>query len=112
MKIPEDELESTISALRSLVDERTSAPWATYDDDDLSVDNQDHDDAGSVKTVLDVLRWLRDQGSQDVMVEYCSCLDPLGKFDIDEVPDDEDPEKEFREYLTKTYDIDPKEFPS
>ena len=111
MKIPEQDLESTVSVLRSLVDERTSAPWAEYDDDDLSMDNQDYEDAESVRTVLDVLRWLRDQGSRRELVEYDSCLDPLGNFDIEDVPEEEDPEMVFRKYLSQTYSIDPAEFP-
>ena len=114
MKIPEEQLESTIACLRGLIEEREGL-WGAYDDDDdeaYNHDNQDYEDAGSVTTVLDVLRWLRDQGSRTEMVEYDSCLDPLGKFDVEKVPDDEDSEKVFREYLTRTYSIDPKEFPS
>lgn len=114
MKIPEEQLESTIDCLRGMISDREGL-WGAYDDDDdeaYNHDNQDYEDAGSVTTVLDVLRWLRDQGSRTEMVEYDFCLDPIGKFDVEKVPDDEDAEKAFREYLTRTYSIDPKEFPS
>ena len=48
MKIPEDQLESVISSLRYLVDERTSAPWASYSDDELA------DSANKIYTHEDV----------------------------------------------------------
>ena len=111
MKIPEDQLEGVISALCYLVDERTSAPWASYGEDELSMDQQDYEDAQSVRTVLDVVKWLRDQGGRTDLIEYSSCLDPLGKFDVEKVPDDKDHEEVFRKYLVETYDIDQKEFP-
>ena len=113
MKIPPDELESTKDSLRRLIDERTSAPWAEYDDDELSQDNQDYEDIDGIETVFDVLMFLRDQGGRTVLTEYNSCLDPLGKFEPSngEYVDESD-EVAFREYLSKTYGIDPKEFPS
>ncbi len=97
--------------LRCLVDERTSAPWASYSDEDLEHDQQDYEDVEKIETVLDVLRFLRDQGSQNLFVEYASCLDPLGGFKVvdKECPDEED-EEAFREYLTATYGIGKKEF--
>lgn len=112
MKIPEEQLESVTNCLQGIVCEREGL-WGAYNDDETNNRNdQDYEDADSVTTVLDVLRWLRDQGDRTVMVEYDSCLDPLGKFDVEKVPDDEDPEKAFREYLTRAYSIDPEEFPS
>ncbi len=44
------------------------------------------------------------------MSEYSNCLDPLGKVDEENVPDDVDLEAFFRDYLVTNYDIDPKEF--
>jgi hypothetical protein len=113
MNIPEDQLKSTKKALHHLIDERTSAPWATYDEDDLSTDEQDHEDVDQIETVLDVLKFLRDQGSRTVFVEWASCLDPLNRFEVEgkEYPDEED-EFSFRKYLMKTYGISKKEFPS
>ena len=110
MRIPEEQLESIIDCLRHLVDERTSAPQATYSDDEHAMDDQDIEDAESVKTVLDVLKWLRDHGGRTELNEYSSCLDPLGKFDEVSIPNDVDLEAFFRDYLVATYDIDPKEF--
>ena len=113
MNIPEDRLSSVKTALHHFIDERTSAPWASYDEDDLSKDEQDHWDADRVQTVLDVFRFLRDQGSRTVFVEWISCLDPLNQFKVEgkEYPDESD-EILFREYLIKTYGICKKEFPS
>ena len=112
MKIPKDHLEDTINSLRYLVDERTSAPWASYSEDELDMDDQDIGDAEGVRTVLDVVKWLRDQGGRTDLIEYSSCMDPLGKFDEENVPDEIDAEVYFRQYLVDTYNIDPKEFPS
>lgn len=106
MKIPVEDLPSTIQALRNLVDERTSAPWAAYSEEDISTDDQDLEDAEKVKTVQDVYNWLRDQGSRTCFVEYASCLDPLNEFKIEgkEEPDETD-EKTFLKYLRDKYNL-------
>ena len=59
------------------MDERTSAPWASYSDDEHGMDDQDIEDAESVKTVLDVLKWLRDQGGRTELNEYSNCLESV-----------------------------------
>lgn len=112
MTIPEDQLAPTRRQLASLIAERSSAPWAAYDDEDLESDNQDLEDILELKTVLDVLRFLRDQGGRTCFVEWASCLDPLSRFVVDgkEDPDAED-ETAFRDYLQRTYGINPREFP-
>ena len=112
MKIPKDQLGDIINSLRYLIDERTSAPWASYSDDEIAMSDQDIEDAESVRTVLDVVKGLRDQGGRTDLIEYSSCMDPLGKFDEENIPDDVDAEVSFRQYLVDTYNIDPKEFPS
>jgi hypothetical protein len=111
MKIPEDQLESTKECLRHLVDERTSAPWASYSGDDLAIDEQDYEDIEHITTVLDVFLFLRDQGRREYFVEYASCLDPLGSFKVSgkEWPDEDD-EEAFRDYLSETYGIKKSEF--
>lgn len=112
MIIPADQLESTKTALRELVDERTSASHGDYTDEEIAKDDLDLGDIEKIRTVHDVFMFLRDQGERDVFVEYASCLDPLDGFKVDgkEWPDEED-EDAFRQYLTKTYGIAPKEFP-
>ena len=111
MELPADLLESTKTALRHLIDERTSAPWASYSDEEVARDDQDYEYIEKIKTVFDVYQFLRDQGAQTIFVEYASCLDPLGGFKVmgKEEPDEDD-EKAFRAYLTKTYGIAKKEF--
>ncbi len=64
MKIPPTQLESTKRRLHHLVDERTSALWASYGDEDISVNEQDREDIEKIQTVADVLEWLQNQGSQ------------------------------------------------
>jgi len=112
MEIPADQLEGVKTALDHLIQERTSAPWASYSDDELNRDKRDCEDIEGIKTVRDVFEFLRDQGGQTVFVEYASCLDPLGGFKVDgkEYPDEED-EEAFRSYLVATYNIPKKEFP-
>lgn len=111
MKIPADQLESTKTALRDLIDERGSGPWGEESDEELGQDQQDREDIDRIETVRDVYRFLRDQGDRTVFVEYASCLDPLDGFKVEgkEWPDEED-EEAFREYLTATYGIAKKEF--
>ena len=111
MEIPKDKLEHVISSLCNLVDERTSAPWASYSEDDLSMDEQDYEDAQRVRTVFDVFQWLVCQGNREYLIEWAHCLDPLEKFDEENIPEDKNPEEVFRKYLAETYDIDPEEFP-
>ena len=112
MTIPEDELAQIRQQLTHLIDERSSAPWASYDDDEMQTDEQDLEDIQSLKTVLDVFQFLRDQGGRTCFVEWASCLDPLSRFVVDgkEDPDAED-ETAFRDYLQRTYGISPREFP-
>jgi len=106
MHIPPERLESTKQALHNLVDERTSAPWADYSEDDLNSDEQDRDDIERIKTVGDVLDWLLHQGRRTTLVEWASCLDPLGGFRVEgkECPDEKD-EEAFRTYLRETYNL-------
>jgi hypothetical protein len=108
MKIPPKQLESTKRCLHHLVDERTSALWASYGDEDISVDEQDREDIEKIQTVADVLEWLQNQGSQKTLVEWASCLDPLDQFAIPgkEYPDERD-EGAFRDYLRTTYGVNP-----
>jgi hypothetical protein len=111
MKIPADRLKSTKTALRHLIDERTSSPFGGYSDEELGRDDQDHEDIERIETVFDAYQFLRDQGDRTVFVEYASCLDPLDGFKVEgkEEPDEDD-EEAFREYLTATYGIAKKEF--
>ena len=73
------------------------------------MDEQDYEDIEKIKTVLDVLHFLVNQGDRTCLIEYSSCLDPLDKFE-GTFGDDRD-ESNFRVYLTSTYGINPKEFP-
>ena len=109
MKIPPTQLESTKRRLHHLVDERTSAPWANYSDEELSMDEQDREDIERIQTVADVLEWLQNQGGQQTLVEWASCLDPLNQFAIPgkDYPDEGD-EEAFRDYLRATYGVNPK----
>ena len=104
MNIPEDQLESTKRMLRYIVDERTSAQWASYSEDELGMDEQDYEDIEKIQTVQDLADILLDQLSRDCLFEYSSSLDVLGKFK--ERFGDERDEAEFRKYLVNTYKID------
>ena len=104
MNIPEDRLESTKRMLKHIVDERTSAPWASYSEDELGMDEQDYEDIEKIQTVQDLADILLDQLSRDCLFEYLSSLDVLGKFK--ERFGDERDEAEFRKYLVNTYKID------
>jgi hypothetical protein len=112
MTIPEDQIDDVRQQLTWLIDERTSAQWASYSDEEIESDQQDLEDIQNLKTVLDVLRFLRDQGDRTCFVEWASCLDPLSRFVVDgkDDPDAED-ETAFRDYLQRTYDINQREFP-
>jgi len=112
MTIPEDQIDDVRQQLTWLIDERTSAQWASYDDEEIESDQQDLEDIQSLKTVLDVLRFLRDQGDRTCFVEWASCLDPLGGFVV-EGKDDPEPQDEtaFRDYMQRTYNITASEFP-
>lgn len=112
MTIPVDQLESTMTILRELVYERTSAPHGDYTDEETANDDLDLRDIEKIKTVHDAFMFLRDQGQRIFFVEYASCLDPLHGFKVQgkEWPHDED-EKSFRNYLTETYGITKKDFP-
>jgi hypothetical protein len=106
MHIPPERLESTKQALHNLVDERTSAPWADYSEEDLNTDEQDRNDIERIKTVADALHWLLHQGARTTLVEWTSCLDPLDGFRVEgkEYPDEAD-EEAFRAYLRATYSL-------
>jgi hypothetical protein len=106
MQIAPDQLEFTKRALYNLVDERTSAPWADYSEEDLNTDEQDRSDIERIKTVADVLDWLLHQGARTTLVERPSCLDPLDGFRVEgkEYPDETD-EGAFRDYLRQTYGL-------
>ena len=104
MKIPEDQLESTKRMLRYIVDERTSAPWASYSEEELSMDEQDYEDIEKIKSVQDLADILLHQLSRDCLFEYACSLDILGKFE--EKYGDERDETEFRKFLKETYDVD------
>ena len=78
MRIHPAQLEFAKQVLRDLVDERTSAPWADYSEEDLSRDEQDREDIEKIQTVADVLEWLQHQGKRALLIEYASRLDPLG----------------------------------
>lgn len=112
MTIPERQIDDVRQQLSWLIEERTSAQWASYDDEEIESDQHDLEDIQSLKTVLDVLRFLRDQGGRTCMVEWASCLDPLGGFVVEgkEDPEPED-EKAFRDYMQRTYSISANEFP-
>ena len=62
MTIPEDQLEWTIKELSGLAQMRTSNMFAEYEDEDIELVFFDMADAQKVKTVLDVIRFLRNQG--------------------------------------------------
>lgn len=106
MEIPAHRLSSIKRSLHRLVDERTSAPWADYSEDDRQRDEQDREDIEKIQTVADVLNWLQQQGGRALLVEYASCLDPLGGFKVEgkENPDESD-EAAFRDYLKETYNL-------
>ena len=112
MTIPEDQIDDVRQQLTWLIDERTSAQWASYSDEEIESDQQDLEDIQNLKTVLDVLRFLRDQGDRTCFVEWASCLDPFSRFVVDgkDDPDAED-ETAFRDYLQRTYGINQREFP-
>ena len=109
MRIPPAQFEFAKQVLRDLVDERTSAPWADYSEEDLSRDEQDREDIEKIQTVADVLEWLQHQGKRTLLIEYASCLDPLGGFKVEgkDGPDESD-EDVFRAYLRTTYGVGPR----
>ena len=109
MQIPPEQLGSTKRTLHNLVDERTSAPWADYSEENLGTDEQDREDIEKIQTVADVLEWLQHQGGRTLLVEYASCLDPLEGFKVEgkDGPDESD-EDAFRDYLKTTYGLQPR----
>lgn len=112
MKIPADQIDEIRRALCDLVDERTSAPWAEYSDEELAADENDREEIERIRTISDVIRFLRDRLRQTRLVEWTACLDPLNGFRVagKEVPDEND-EDAFRAYLVKQYGIKRKEMP-
>jgi len=106
IEIPQARLPVVKSALNRLVDERTSAPWASYSAEDLALDTQDREDIERIRTVADVYEWLKERGQQTAFVEWSHCLDPLQEFRVEgkEWPDEND-EAAFRAYLRQTYGL-------
>ena len=90
--------------LRCIVDERTSAPWASYSEEEIAMYEQDYEDIEKIKSVQDLADILLNQLTGDCLFEYSSSLDVLGKFK--EKYGDERDEAEFRKFLNKTYDIE------
>lgn len=105
MTIPEDQLERTIRGLCDLVEMRTSNCFAVYEKEDLEMCDLDMEEAKSVRTVLDVIRFLCHLG-RDHLMDYYYLLDTVGNFGEDNLDEDL-----FRDYLVNTYGIDPTEFP-
>ena len=87
-----------------IVDERTSEPWANYSEEELAMDEQDYEDIEKIISVQDLANILLDQFSQNCLFECACSLDILGKFE--EKYGDERDEKEFRKFLTETYDVE------
>jgi hypothetical protein len=68
MTIPEDQIDDVSQQPTWLIEERTSAQRASYDDEETESDQQDIEDIQSLKTVLDAFRFLRDQGGRTCFV--------------------------------------------
>ena len=66
--------------LRCIVDERTSAPWASYSEEEIAMYEQDYEDIEKIKSVQDLADILLNQLTGDCLFEYSSSLDVLGKF--------------------------------
>jgi len=103
--IPSDQIERVVNTLSDLVNEPYSGFFDDYEEDDLGLRDFDLEEARSVKTVLDVIRFIQVQG-KDHLVDYYDILDTVGNFEEDNLD-----ECLFREYLVDTYGINPKEFP-
>ena len=117
INIPQAELERIIQSLCDFTDMQTSNYMADYDDEDLEMASLYRDEARSVRTVLDVVRFITSLG-QDHLIDYHDTIDYAGQFEIrnpenlgEIIPDYDIQEKLFRDYLNKTYGIDQEEFP-
>ena len=105
IEIPEDQLDQTVQYLCDLVEMRFSNCFAEYEEEDLELGSLDRADAKAVRTLLDVIKFLVNQG-QDTLVDHYYVLDIVRKFNEENLDEDL-----FREYLTETYGIDSSEFP-
>ena len=103
--IPSDQIERVVNTLSDLVNEPYSGFFDNYEEDDLGLRDFDLEEARSVKTVLDVIRFINTQQKSD-LVDYSDILDTVGGFDKHTNNEDL-----FREYLVGTYGIDTGEFP-
>ena len=113
--IPDEKLDVIVWKLNDLADMQTSNYMADYDDEDLEMASLYRDEAGSVRTVLDVIRFITGLG-QDHLIDHYDTIDYAGKFEIkwpenpgELLPDYSIQEKLFREYLNEAYGIE--EFP-
>ena len=91
---------------------QTSNYMADYDDEDLEMASLYRDEARSVRTVLDVVRFITSLG-QDHLIDYQDTIDYAGQFEIRypenlgaSIPDYDIQENLFRDYLNKTYGLD------
>ena len=115
--IPDEKLDMIVWKLNDLADMQMSNYMADYDDEDLEMASLYRDEARSVRTVLDVVRFITSLG-QDHLVDHYDTIDYADKFEIkwpekpgELLPNYAIQEKLFREYLSKTYGIDTVEFP-
>ena len=115
INIPIEKLDVIKWKLNDLADMQTSNYMADYDDEDLEMASLYRDEAGSVRTVLDVIRFITGLG-QDHLIDHYDTIDYAGKFEIkwpenpgELLPDYSIQEKLFREYLNEAYGIE--EFP-
>lgn len=78
----------------------------------MDLEQQDLEGIESLKTVLDVFRFLRDQGGSTYFAGWDSCLDPLCGFVVQEKDDpDSGDEPVLRKYLNQSYNIYSKTIP-
>lgn len=104
--IPESRLSEIKISLRQLVQERTSAPWVGYGDEEVAQDDYDLDEIEGIRSVGDVVRFLGDIFPEAPLIEFRSCIDYRDGFSVEgkEFPDEED-EDAFRDYLEKEYGV-------
>lgn len=117
INIPQEKLEGIIWSLSDLADMQTSNHMAEYDDEDMEMTSLYREEARSVRTVLDVVRFITSLG-QDHLIDYYDTIDYAEKFKVrhpenpgDLIPDYGNQETYFRKYLNEAYGINPVEFP-
>ena len=117
INIPIEKLDVIKWKLNDLADMQTSNYMADYDDEDLEMASLYRDEAGSVRTVLDVVRFITSLG-QDHLIDHYDTIDYADKFEIkwpekpgEILPDYGIQETHFRKYLNEVYGINPVEFP-